>query len=67
MWPKKGSREYPPKVHTNVKIDMSLSIREAVEALYEVTGFDRMNLDAMVVYLSSLDYGQIWGGELTAR
>ena len=39
----------------------------AFEALYEVTGFDRMNLDAMVVYLSSLDYGQIWGGELTAR
>jgi len=39
----------------------------AFEALYEVTGFDRMNLDAMLVYLSSLDYGQIWGGELTAR
>ena len=33
------------------------------EALYEVTGFDRMNLDAMLVYSASLDYRQIWGGE----
>jgi len=39
----------------------------AFEALYEVTGFDRMNLDAMLVYASSLDYRQIWGGELIAQ
>ncbi len=35
----------------------------AFEALYEVTGFDRMNLDATLVYASSLDYRGIWGGE----
>ena len=39
----------------------------AFEALYKVTGFDRMNLDAMLVYVSSLDYRQIWGGELLAQ
>lgn len=39
----------------------------AFEALYEVTGFDRMNLDAMLVYSSSLDYREIWGGELAAQ
>ena len=39
----------------------------AFEALYEVTGFDRMNLDAMLVYSSSLDYRAIWGGELTTQ
>ena len=36
----------------------------AFEALYEVTGFDRMNLDATLVYTSSLDYRRIWGGEV---
>ena len=39
----------------------------AFEALYEVTGFDRMNLDAILVYSSHLQYREIWGGELTAR
>jgi len=39
----------------------------AFEALYEVTGFDRMNLDAMLVYSSSLDYRGIWGGELSVQ
>ena len=32
----------------------------AFEALYEVTGFDRINLDAMLVYKSILDYRPIW-------
>ena len=38
----------------------------AFEALYRVTGFDRMNLDAMLVYNSRLDYRSIWGAELSA-
>ncbi|HEY7673527.1 MAG TPA: hypothetical protein VIC71_15065 [Gammaproteobacteria bacterium] len=36
----------------------------AVELLFEVTGNDRTNLDAMIVHSSALDYGKIWGGEL---
>jgi hypothetical protein len=36
----------------------------ALEALYEVTGFDRVSLDAMLVYSNALDYRKIWGGEL---
>ncbi|MEE8543117.1 MAG: hypothetical protein V3S94_04605 [Gammaproteobacteria bacterium] len=36
----------------------------ALEALYEVTGFDRVSLDAMLVYSATLDYQKIWGGEL---
>jgi hypothetical protein len=36
----------------------------AFEALYEVTGFDRMNLDAMLVHWAPLDYGPIWRREL---
>lgn len=39
--------------------------RPAFEVLYEVTGFDRTNLDAMLVYSAPLDYRTIWGGELT--
>jgi len=38
----------------------------AFELLYEVTGFDRTNLDAMLVYSGALDYRTIWGGELLA-
>ena len=34
------------------------------EALYEVAGFDRLNLDAMLVHWAGLDYQHIWGGEL---
>ena len=34
------------------------------EALYEVTGSGRVNLDAMLVYAGKLDYRRIWGGEL---
>jgi hypothetical protein len=37
----------------------------AFEVLYEVTGFDRTNLDAMLVYSAPLDYRTIWGGEPT--
>ena len=36
----------------------------AFEALYEVTGFDRINLDATLVYKAPLDYRSIWGGEV---
>ncbi len=36
----------------------------AVELLFEVTGFDRTNLDAMIVHTAPLDYHEIWGGEL---
>lgn len=36
----------------------------AVELLFEVTGFDRTNLDAMIVHAAPLDYHAIWGGEL---
>lgn len=36
----------------------------AVELLFEVTGFDRTNLDAMIVHSAPLDYHEIWGGEL---
>jgi len=35
----------------------------AFELLYEVTGFDRTNLDAMLVHSAILDYQEIWGGE----
>jgi hypothetical protein len=37
---------------------------QAFEALYEVTGLDRMNIDAMLVYTSPLDYERIWRGAL---
>lgn len=33
----------------------------AFEALYEVTGYDRINLDATLVYKAPLDYRPIWG------
>ena len=36
----------------------------AFEALYEVTGFDRINLDATLVYKAPLDYRPIWGMEV---
>jgi hypothetical protein len=36
----------------------------AFEMLYEVTGFDRTNLDAMLVHTASLRYQEIWGGNL---
>jgi len=36
----------------------------AFEALYEVNGLDRMNLDAMLVYTGQLDGAAIWRGTL---
>ena len=36
----------------------------AFEVLYEVTGFDRINLDATLVYKAQLDYRPIWGVEV---
>jgi hypothetical protein len=37
----------------------------AFELLYEVTGFDRTSIDAMLVHSSALDYRHIWRGDLT--
>jgi hypothetical protein len=34
------------------------------EMLYEVTGYGRTNLDAMLVHTGALNYQQIWGGVL---
>jgi hypothetical protein len=34
----------------------------AFEMLYEVTGYARTNLDAMLVHTATLNYQQIWGG-----
>ena len=34
------------------------------EMLYEVTGYGRTNLDAMLVHTAALNYQQIWGGIL---
>lgn len=42
----------------------STALPVAFELLYEVTGFDRTNLDAMLVHSAQLDYRRIWGGEL---
>lgn len=36
----------------------------AFELLYEVTGFDRTNLDAMLVHSAQLNFSEIWSGEL---
>lgn len=36
----------------------------AFEQLYEVMGFDRTNLDAMLVHTAPLNYQKIWGGNL---
>lgn len=40
------------------------SAAPAFELLYEVTGYGRTNLDAMLVHSSELRYREIWGGEL---
>ena len=32
------------------------------EMLYEVTGYGRTNLDAMLVHTAALNYQEIWGG-----
>jgi hypothetical protein len=36
----------------------------SLEMLYEVTGYGRTNLDAMLVHTGELNYQQIWGGVL---
>lgn len=36
----------------------------AFEQVYEVMGFDRTNLDAMLVFSGPLNYQKIWGGNL---
>lgn len=44
------------------ELSTGLDEAAAFEALYEVTGFDRMNLHAMLVYSSALDQSRIWRG-----
>lgn len=44
--------------------DAGFDSNQAVELLFEVTGFGRTNLDAMIVHSAPLDYARIWGGEL---
>jgi len=49
------------------RVDLAASAEPpAFEAIYEVAGFDRMNLDAMVVYWAPLDVGRIWRSALIA-
>jgi hypothetical protein len=42
--------------------DSSRSQPPSFEMLYEVTGYGRTNLDAMLVHTAALNYQQIWGG-----
>lgn len=42
--------------------DASRADAPSFEALYEVTGYGRTNLDAMLVHTAALNYSQIWGG-----
>jgi hypothetical protein len=42
--------------------DSSKGQPPSFEMLYEVTGYGRTNLDAMLVHTAALNYQQIWGG-----
>ena len=44
--------------------DAGKSQPPSFEMLYEVTGYGRTNLDAMLVHTAALNYQQIWGGVL---
>jgi len=44
--------------------DSGKSQPPSFEMLYEVTGYGRTNLDAMLVHTAALNYQQIWGGVL---
>ena len=44
--------------------DRSKNQPPSFEMLYEVTGYGRTNLDAMLVHTAALNYQQIWGGVL---
>jgi hypothetical protein len=46
----------------NARPDGGSSSPPAFEMLYEVTGYARTNLDAMLVHSARLDYQTIWGG-----
>jgi hypothetical protein len=46
----------------NARPDGKDSRPPAFEMLYEVTGYARTNLDAMLVHSARLDYQAIWGG-----
>ena len=43
--------------------DGNVDGRASFEALYEVTGFDRMNLNAELIFTSKLEYRQIWSAD----
>jgi hypothetical protein len=47
----------------NARPDAGSSSPPAFEMLYEVTGYARTNLDAMLVHSARLDYQAIWGGK----
>jgi hypothetical protein len=42
--------------------DASKAQPPSFEMLYEVTGYGRTNLDAMLVHTAALNYQEIWGG-----
>jgi hypothetical protein len=44
--------------------DLGSAQPPAFEMLYEVTGYGRTNLDAMLVHSAKLNYQEIWGGNL---
>jgi hypothetical protein len=44
--------------------DASAGQPPAFEMLYEVTGYGRTNLDAMLVHTAALNYQAIWGGTI---
>ena len=50
------------KAVENARPDGRDSRPPAFEMLYEVTGYARTNLDAMLVHSARLDYQAIWGG-----
>jgi hypothetical protein len=45
-----------------MRADASQAQPPSFEMLYEVTGYGRTNLDAMLVHTAALNYQEIWGG-----
>lgn len=60
-----STREDIESLEAALAVESVANSAVAFEALYRVTGFDRMNLDAMLVYNARLDYRSIWGAELS--
>jgi hypothetical protein len=48
----------------HAKLDVADNGPPSFEMLYEVTGYGRTNLDAMLVHTAPLNYQEIWGGVL---